>query len=393
MRGFALCLAAALWTCTVGPAPAAAQEVTAGAVVDPTAAPEPGIDPTLDAGSGSGLSKGTGATPLVAPVPFKNTQLGWGLLLLAGLIHHFDADSTIKPSTGAVGGFYSENGSWGLMALEMARLARDRWRLRGVAAYTELRYDFYGVGEDAGNEGRSIPLEQTVSFALASAVRRVAPGWYVGPTLVWMQSTVGLRDSLEGTAPPEEADLVETNLVAPGILIEADTRDDDYWPTRGAQALLQGRFFLDDLGGERSFQRYVAFLSWYARLKDERLVLALNANGCATGGDVPFYALASVGAGRGALRGYTQGRYRDTVMTTVQTELRFHTSGRWGAVAFAGFGKVAPSVDEIFDSEFLPAGGVGARFKLTRNYPMHLRFDIAWGKNGALTYFGVAEAF
>jgi hypothetical protein len=38
-------------------------------------------------------------------------------------------------------------------------------------------------------------------------------------------------------------------------------------------------------------------------------------------------------------------------------------------------------------------GGVGARYQLTQKYPMHLRFDYAWGRDGPLFYFSVSEAF
>jgi outer membrane translocation and assembly module TamA len=81
------------------------------------------------------------------------------------------------------------------------------------------------------------------------------------------------------------------------------------------------------------------------------------------------------------------------VMTTVQTEARFHTAGRLGAVAFLGFGQVMPTLGDLFSARMHVAGGVGARYQLTRDFPMHLRFDLSWGDDGSLFYFGVAEAF
>jgi hypothetical protein len=33
------------------------------------------------------------------------------------------------------------------------------------------------------------------------------------------------------------------------------------------------------------------------------------------------------------------------------------------------------------------------RFQMTRNYPMHLRLDYAWGRKEDLLYFSVGEAF
>jgi len=372
---------------------AAQAEPGTSVIVDPTIAPAPDVDPDTDPGDGLARGAGRGVTPLVAPVPFKHTQLGWGLALMLGVIHRFDADTTIKPSTGAVGGFYSENGSWGVMAVEMARLDRDAWRLRAMASHVDVRYDFYGIGDDAGNAGHAIGVQQQLNFVAGMALRRVTSGLYLGPVATWMQSTVTVRDSSGSVSPPAVADLARTDLFAPGLQAEVDTRDDDFWPTTGSVGRLRAFFFSSALGGSRTFQRYVAMWSWYGRLHGEALVLAANVNVCGAHGDAPFYSLCTLGMGRGGLRGYTQGRYRDTVMTTVQAELRYHTPGRFGATAFAGFGQVAPSAGDVFQAQVLPAGGAGLRFQLTRRYPMHLRLDYAWGRNGGLLYFGVTEAF
>jgi hypothetical protein len=80
-------------------------------------------------------------------------------------------------------------------------------------------------------------------------------------------------------------------------------------------------------------------------------------------------------------------------MTTEQAELRYHSAGRFGATAFAGMGQIAPTFGDIFSAKVLPAGGLGARFQLTKNYPMHIRFDYSWGRDGGLFYFGLGEAY
>jgi hypothetical protein len=54
---------------------------------------------------------------------------------------------------------------------------------------------------------------------------------------------------------------------------------------------------------------------------------------------------------------------------------------------------VAPNFGDIFDATVLPAGGLGLRYQLTNAYPMHVRLDYAWGRDGGILYFAVAEAF
>ena len=109
---------------------------------------------------------------------------------MVGLIHRFDADTTLKPSTAAVAGFVSENGSWGVMGLETARFAGDAWRARAVFGYMDLKYDFYGIGIDAGTDGLSVPIEQTIVLASGALLRRITTGLYVGGAITWMQATV-----------------------------------------------------------------------------------------------------------------------------------------------------------------------------------------------------------
>jgi len=361
-------------------------------VVDPTAVPAPDLDPTDQTPEGTPRHTGKSFTPLVAPIPFKNTQVGWGLVLMAGAIHRFDPDTTYKPSTGAVCGFYTENQSWGVVAVEVARFSRDRWRARGLLSHMDLNYDFYGIGEDAGSAGVAFGIEQKMDFAVLSGLRRVTHGFYAGAAAMWLGTTAKPKSDLPPDVQPPTSDFSHASLVAPGLQAELDTRDDDYWPSHGSLAKLKGWFFASGLGSTREFQRYAFFWSWYTRLAPP-LVLATNANALGVSGDAPFYALPALGTGLGGLRGYTQGRYRDRVAVTVQAEARYHTKGRLGGVVFGGAGLVAPDVSGFGKAEVLPAGGVGLRFQLTRNYPMHMRFDYAWGKDAPLFYFSVAEAF
>ena len=66
----------------------------------------PSIEPAPGTVESTAEEKGSGVTPLVAPLPFKNSQIGWGVAVMAGLIHRFDADTTVKPSTGAIAGLF-----------------------------------------------------------------------------------------------------------------------------------------------------------------------------------------------------------------------------------------------------------------------------------------------
>ena len=146
------------------------------------------------------------------------------------------------------------------------------------------------------------------------------------------------------------------------------------------------------LGSKYSFQSYRVSFNKYWGLKKKQ-VLAYNAYFCGTGGAPPFYGNCIYGTNN-ELRGYEAGRYIDRYMVATQLEYRLPLPKRFGIVGFGGIGGVAPGAREFFYSTaFLPAGGGGLRFMLSKAYHVNLRADIAAGKNGHTFGMGVSEAF
>ena len=81
-------------------------------------------------------------------------------------------------------------------------------------------------------------------------------------------------------------------------------------------------------------------------------------------------------------------------MIATQLEYRLVLPKRFGLVGFGGIGGVAPGGRDFFRSNaFLPAGGAGLRFMLSKTYHVNLRADLAAGKNEHTFSMGVGEAF
>jgi len=64
-------------------------------------------------------------------------------------------------------------------------------------------------------------------------------------------------------------------------------------------------------------------------------------------------------------------------------------------VAFGGLGEAIPGGDQLLftNNKFLPSGGGGLRFQLSKQYHVNLRADIAQGRDGHTFGLGVGEAF
>jgi hypothetical protein len=122
-------------------------------------------------------------------------------------------------------------------------------------------------------------------------------------------------------------------------------------------------------------------------------VLAYNAVFCATAGTPPFYGNCIFGTNN-ELRGYVAGQYFTRYMVATQLEYRLVLPKRLGVAVFGGAGEVIPGNGQLYGvQKFLPSGGAGLRFQLSKKYHLNLRADIAQGRDGHTFGLGVGEAF
>jgi len=329
---------------------------------------------------------------VAAPIPFFSPSIGFGIGLGAAYIYSPPfAGTNAQPWVTGAGGFYSDNGSWGGGVAHKMNWSEDRWRLSAALAYANLKYDFFGVGSSAAEAGRSVPLQQTADGGLIELLRGIGDHWYVGGRYLFGHVQTAVETSSLNIPPPLVGIplRLDTQLSAFGLHLQRDTRDSTFYPTRGALFDAEATFFDPLFGSDFSFQTYTIAYNHYFPLATNH-VLALRGYGRATSGNAPFFALASFGSGAD-LRGYTPGRYRDSMMFTLQAEYRWRFTERFGLVAFGGFGGVAPELGQ-FDT-LLPSLGAGLRYVLAKKNNVSLRFDAAWGRGDHAFYVGIGEAF
>ena len=107
---------------------------------------------------------------VIAPIPGRSPQLGWKLTLAGGyFLESRKEDSAAAPSV--LGGFamIAENGSYAYGGGANLRLLDDRLRVKAGAGYMDVRYRFYGIGNDDGEAGISVDILQEVPMYFASA--------------------------------------------------------------------------------------------------------------------------------------------------------------------------------------------------------------------------------
>lgn len=328
---------------------------------------------------------------VIAPIPGRSPEFGWNLALMAAYFADLDKAHPDTPAS-ILGGFgwFSENKSWAGGVAGKFNFLGDRVRAALGAAYADINYRFYGVGNEAGEAGISARIDQQLPLYFGSVSYQFFPNTYFG--IGYLSSNVETRLRL-GFLPPEldfpitNFDLTMASVVLP---FEYDTRDNEQFPRNGWHVSGRAMLYRDAVGSDVDTNVFQIAANRYLPMR-ERDVLALRVMTRAAGDDAPFFLLSTFG-GRTDLRGYESGRYRDRMMYAAQAEYRWQPKDRWIFTGFAGVGEVAPSYSDFFDN-FLPAAGVGARFVLSPKHRLNFSLDVAVGKHGAEFYVGVGESF
>jgi Omp85 superfamily domain len=323
--------------------------------------------------------------PMVQPV----TQQGGGLAIVDQYHLHANNRSSSSSST-AVGGFITGNRSWGAGAAQKFFFDQDRWRAVMAGTYVDVKYNYYGIGTAAGDAGESVLLHQKALGALGEMLYRFHGWWYGGARYRFLSTRSSFRPNpiFDPRIPSEQLDV---NVATLGPRITRDTRSELDYPRDGSLFDLQLGFSGQTTGGDLNYQTYDLSYSKYFSVGSSG-VFAVRGAACLVGGNVPFFAECLLTASEN-LRGYRASRYRDRAMLASQGEYRWEAWKNLGFVAFGGLGQVGPRFGDFSFDNVLPGGGVGARYKITKESHVNLRFDYAWGKNSHETYFFIGEAF
>ncbi len=345
--------------------------------------------------SGEKKTKSREAAFVGVPIPTSSSAIGSGIVPVGGYIFRLrKSDEVSPPSVVGIAGLVTNNGSRGIALGAQLYFKQDMYHLTAGLVHGNLNYNLYGTGIAAGNAGLKLPLKQTGQAFFGEFLRRIGWKFFLGPRFMTGNSVITIDGSGSGSSRiPVPADAgFRTTLRAIGLHLNRDTRPNRFYPTTGTVFDFTSDFFSQSLGSKYSFQSYRVMFNKYGSLSDKQ-VLAYNAMFCATGGQPPFYGNCLYGTNN-ELRGYAAGRYIDRYMMATQLEYRLVLPWRLGLVGFGGIGGVAPSGRELFrTNNFLPAGGGGLRFLLSKLYHVNLRADIAAGKNGHTFSMGLGEAF
>jgi Omp85 superfamily domain len=394
IRFFAL---AATWVAVSMPASARQQAQTSAGALEqgaPTAQKDSSQSPDSTASAKKEepkkeKKKRRGAI-IVAPLPISSPAIGSGIIPVLGYIFPFSTKDKISPpSVIGAAGLITNNGTRAFAIGGQLYFKENRYRVTSGVARGNIDYNIYGDG--LASEFK-LPLNQTGLAFFGEALRNLGWKFFLGPRFLYGHSFLTIRPN-NGSMVPIPPDIgLHTTLTAIGIRLYRDTSTNRFYPTGGTVFSFSSDFFSQGLGSKYTFQSYRSSFDKYWSLSPKQ-VLAYDAYFCATGGQPPFYGNCIYGT-NSELRGYTAGQYFTRFMLATQAEYRLELPKRFGVVAFGGIGGVIPGSSQVYGFEhFLPAGGAGIRFLLSKVYHVNLRADIAQGTTGHTFSMGVGEAF
>jgi outer membrane protein assembly factor BamA len=324
---------------------------------------------------------------VLIPVPLVNPQIGAGFGIAS--VWFYTPPGSTRPWTTGVGGLASSNGSFGLGGLHQMSLARDRYRVEVQGGYARLNTNYFASGPVSGET--AVGIEQAPALLEGRVTTRIAPRLQMGVRFRFLDMQTTVRDPDSVPADIDLSELENYQLGAIGPLLTYEQTDRAMNPRDGIRISGQWLFALPGLGSDSAYNKAIVTANRFVAVND-RTVVAFRASGCAASRDAPFFDLCLFGASAN-LRGYESGRFRDHASWAVQTELRRALGGKFGAVAFAGVGGVAPSLGEIGGEPLLPAAGMGLRYEVARDYGINLRLDVAVGRDSRAVYVSLGEAF
>jgi len=267
---------------------------------------------------------------------------------------------------------------------------KQKYRYKGELGFYRYFYNYYGIGPDNSKDIFEV-YDVTFPRVEFSATRFLTGGMGVG---------LGFRGDNFNITKIEPGGLLDTqrpvgweggvksNLVG---LFLYDTRDNINSAHKGVYAELVYQKSAKFLGSDFDYQKWEIDFRYFHKLTKNfvlahELWLTLATDG------IPFFDMAHLSTGTRA-RGFSDRRYIDQDIYSLQSELRFPLFGRFKAAAFYSVNHIPRERDNITDGKLVWSYGAGLRYVLAKENRNCIRFDVGIAEGKANFYFTVNEAF
>ncbi|VVE08221.1 glyceraldehyde-3-phosphate dehydrogenase [Pandoraea fibrosis] len=327
--------------------------------------------------------KGVLPVPTIITEPAVGYGIGLGLLYFSAP-HKDDGEpepdgAPIPPNITGVGGFGTGTHSWGAGLVHFHTWDQDRIRYLGVLGKINLNLNWYGPqGNSNAYRLSGATVVQQVLFRLGDSP------WYVGPRYTFFDSTTRFGPIIPQGINHYEKDV---KIGKGGLVVDYDTRDNMFFPSKGTYAEFEFDFARGGLGSDNNFQMQSARGYHWIPLSAQ-WVLGLRADTGFSQGDIPFFAQPYVN-----LRGVSQAKFQDRNQLTGEVEIRYNITPRWSILGFGGVGRAYGGMNSFADAPTAFGFGAGFRYLIARKLGLAMGIDIAHGPGQNAFYVQVGSAW
>ncbi len=288
-------------------------------------------------------------------------------------------------------GFCTQNKQYMFILAPEIYLNHGAYKMTGNIGYSHFPDSFYGIGNSAvkndeekytGRLGRINPILQA----------KLSANLFAGVHYDFLYGKVLDADEngwlADGGIPGSEGG----HASGAGANLTWDSRDNNVYPSSGSYHQISVTSFGPALGSDYTYTSYTVDFRHYRKVFGTHVV-AFQGVSCINTGQPSFQYMNEVSSLGKYLRGYTRTLYVDKNVLAVQAEYRLPLKGRFGLVAFAGFGQVAGKLGRIAIDEFKPSAGMGIRFALIPGQKVNLRLDVGVGEDDSSLDISLMEMF
>lgn len=263
----------------------------------------------------------------------------------------------------------------------------DKWQFKMMSGYQKFPDLFYGIGNRTSEDDAEDVTTEDVIIRPGLTRRiyknlRLGVMYHFNHTSVQKVETDGQLNS--GLVLGSRGSL----LSGLGPIIDWDSRDNIFYPSKGSWLQFYAMIYRDWLGSEFEYESFTFDFRHFIEIQD-RHILALQFAAKSMMGSIPFNHLARLDL----VRGIHASRFRDQKSATALIEYRFPVWRRFSGVLFAGFGDVVPRFSNLQLKETKYSIGTGLRFAVLPADKINLRLDIGFSRYGINPYFQLSEAF
>lgn len=337
------------------------------------------------------LERKSGFYPMATPI--TEPAVGYGAAVVPIFIRLPDKPDG-RPDLYAAGAMRTNNGTEAVFAGFSKYFAADRFHLLGGGLTASINLEFHGLGNEEISDDPLLYNLDITGGAIGGDIRLGDTHWRTGLRYIRAEVEAGFAE--ESAARLGSVDF-DRRFGGPGLqstisslqaLVNYDTRDNLFTPTRGLYSELSLMVNDEAIGGSTDYQLLNWTTLWYRPVVKKRLFLGLRGDVKQSFGEVPFYARPFV-----QLRGTPVMRYQGEGVALTEAELRWQFHPRWSLLGFGGAGATWTGEDPFRRTNSTVTGGGGFRYLVARRHGLQVGADVAWGEEGPAIYIQFGNAW